>query len=107
MTTNRQRRFLRKLYRMQSMSFDYLDKHYPDRIYDKELGAVSFEQYIEKTPDGTGLTITVEGIIELQDFNRYLQHWLIPVILSTLAIILSIATLLSSVLLPQTVRIIN
>ena len=107
MTTNKQRRFLRKLYKMGSMSFDYLDKHYPDRPNDKELGAISFEQYIEKTPDRAGITITVEGIIELQDFHRYLLHWRIPVILSAIAIILSVITLLSSLLLPQTVRIIS
>lgn len=91
--TNKQRRFLKKLYWKKFMSFDYLDKYYPDRIYDKELGARSFEQYIETTPDKTGIVITVEGIEELQDFRRYLKHWRIPVILSAISIILTILSL--------------
>jgi len=107
MTTNRQRRFLHKLRKMESMSFDYMDEHYPDRVNDKELGSIAFEQYIEPTPDRTGITISVDGIIELEDFHRYLKHWRIPVILSTIAIILSAVAIATSVLLPQTVRIIN
>lgn len=107
MTTNKQRRFLKKLYKMKSMSFDYLDKHYPDRLYDKELGAASFQQYIESTTDSTGITISVEGIIELQDFHRYLRHWRIPVILSAIAIALSAVSIAIQTLLPQTVRILH
>lgn len=106
MTTNKQRRFLKKLYRMKSMSFDYLDKHYPDRLYDKELGAPAFQQYIEGTSDNTGITISVDGIIELQDFHRYLRHWRIPVVLSAIAIAVSTLSIGLSLLLPQTVRII-
>ena len=109
MVTNRQRRFLRKLYKMGLMPYSYLDEHYPDFTYDKEFGAASFQQYYERAPlkDGDGLTISCEGIIELQDFHRYLRHWLIPVILSALAIIVSMAAIAISILLPQTIRIIS
>lgn len=96
--TNKQRRFLRKLYKKDFMSFDYLDKHYPERIYDKELGSSSFAQYIETTSDKKGITITVEGIEELQDFRRYLKHWRIPVILSTISIVLTLLSLLLPVI---------
>lgn len=92
--TNRQRRFIRKLYKKGSMSFDYLDQHYPDIIYDKELCATSFEKYIMRTNDNSGIEVTVEGIEELQDFHRYLIHWRIPVILSIISIVLSALTLL-------------
>lgn len=88
--TNKQRRFLKKLYKMDVMSYDYLDSHYPNRLNDKELGSPLLEQYIELTPDKSGITISVEGIEELQDFHRYLKHWRVPVILSAVSIALTI-----------------
>lgn len=88
--TNKQRRFLKKLYRMNVMSFDYLDAKYPDRLYDKELGAKSFYVYYEPAPKNAGITISVEGIEELQDYKRYLTRWKVPVILSVISISLTI-----------------
>ncbi len=96
--TNKQRRFLKKLNKKKSMSYDYLDIHYPNLVYDKELGAASFQQYIDSLPNRTGITISVKGIEELQDFHRYLRHWRIPVILSIVSISITLLSLLLSVL---------